>query len=208
MVKLPAIMDHAVVQIESDALALARRHLAKWRDNGTPYSSDPLMTPGASRAAVLNIYCNIVRLNIEHREVLIEWARAGDDVADEALRGLIRDLLSRGEPLPTELASYNMSLVSGSSDRRFRKKKAQKWYHNLLRDIFVAWTVAALLDRFGFTGMKSTGRSPHRKSACAIVAEAMVQEEFIDPCGTKDVERIWNKYKGAAPTVPGWAWAS
>jgi hypothetical protein len=70
----------------------------------------------------------------------------------------------------------------------------------VLRDLYVAMVVAAVIDRFG---LKATGRSPRHRSACAVVAEAL-GDVHIER-GEKSVEKIWERYGRAMPTVPGWA---
>jgi hypothetical protein len=61
-------------------------------------------------------------------------------------------------------------------------------------------TVAALVDTFK---LKPTGRSPHRRSACAICADALGAAQIN--LGDKAVEKIWEAYGRAMPTVPGWS---
>ena len=61
-------------------------------------------------------------------------------------------------------------------------------------------TVAAVIDRYG---LDPTGRSPRRKSACAIVAEALDAAHMALDYET--VKTIWRHYRRAMPTVAGWA---
>src|SRR5882762_7359103 len=156
MTNLPATLADAEIRlIEADALAYARREIAKWRTIGNPYSDDHLMTPEASRACMRHIYKNVA-LNNCHRMMDIIALASSEPEADEALRELIVEFGSRGEQLPTELAAYNMEVARRGPDWRFPKRRGQKAHHHLLRDIFIAMTIAALCDRFG---LLPTGRS-------------------------------------------------
>jgi hypothetical protein len=193
---LPATLE------EAEALAYARHQIARWRDAGNPWSEDSILTPEASRAAVRNIYRNIAMAHCDGAMDIIKLAHARDPDADEVLLQLIREYLSRGEQLPTELAFYNMEVTQRGEGWRFRKRRGQKWHHSMLRNIGIAMLVAAICDRFA--GFSPTGSSPHRKSACEIVAEALDEAEFVGARGRKAVEEVWRNYKGVAPTVAGW----
>jgi hypothetical protein len=199
---LPATLVKAEIRlIEADALAYAQREIAKWRSMGNPYGTgDSVLTPEASRALLRQMYKNIALTHCDRMMDIIALARSGDPDADDALLELIREFLSRGEQLPTELAAYNMEVTRRGEGWHFRKRQGKKWYHHITRNICITLTVAAVCDHF--PPLKPTGRSPHRRSASSIVAEALGEAEFVGQRGCKAVEAIWGKYKCVAPTEP------
>ena len=78
-----------------------------------------------------------------------------------------------------------------------------------MRDLGIAMTVAAVVDRFGLNPTRNTasrGRPSARRSACSVVAEALASVHI--GMGEKAVEAIWTRLANAMPTVPGWASAS
>jgi hypothetical protein len=123
---------------------------------------------------------------------IINYARAGWDIADEAVRELIIDHLHRGQMLPPPLASYNMEMAAGFRPGRSRgRQKADQ----TLRDIAISAMVLALIERFQ---LRATGRGASGgSSACAIVALALNKVAKI-PIDYKAVETVWLKY---APTI-------
>ena len=127
---------------------------------------------------------------------LIVLARSGDADAVDVLKNIIIETKSRREELPVELENYNMKLLHGGMGHR---PPGAKKKNKLLRNICVATIVAAVVDRFG---LAPTGRSPHRRSACSIVAEALAEARLS--LGDKAIESIWKAHGRAMPTVPGW----
>jgi hypothetical protein len=182
--------------IEAEALEFARREIARYRDGTNPWSDDSPLTAEAGRAALRHIMRQASLENPVHRMILAAWGRAGDPDADAVLRTLLIEYQSRGERPPTELANYNMEVLQGG----FHQPPARKKKNNLIRNICIATTVAAVIDRYG---LRPTGRSPHCRSACSIVAEALGEAQM--QLGNKAVEKIWEAYGRAMPTVPGWA---
>jgi len=135
MTNLPATLADAEIRlIEADALAYARREIAKWRTIGNPYSDDHLMTPEASRACMRHIYKNVA-LNNCHRMMDIIALASSEPEADEALRELIVEFGSRGEQLPTELAAYNMEVARRGPDWRFPKRRGRLFALSVVADL-------------------------------------------------------------------------
>ena len=100
------------------------------------------------------------------------------------------------QELPFDLENYSMEVLHGGMGHQ---PPGPKRKNKILRNICIAITVAAVVDRFGLT---PTASSPYRRSACAIVAEALAA--LLRGMGVKAVEKIWQAYGNAMPTVPGW----
>jgi hypothetical protein len=196
MTNLPATL------VESEALAFARKFVIGLHRTGGPWSGHSPFSDIESRAFVRQIFRQMLPF-ASLRLQLTALARAGDPDARDVLHTLMIEAKSRGEDLPIELEGYNMEVLAGGT--RHRSPDGPKRKNKFTRHMFIALTVAAVVDRFG---LPPTGRSPHRRSACSIVAEAL--REIGMQLGSAAVEKIWNKYRGGMPTAPGWAtaWAS
>jgi hypothetical protein len=190
MTKLPATL------VETEALAFARSFITEFHRGGGPWSGHSPFSNIESRAFIRRTFQQMMWF-ASSRLQLIALARAGDTDADAVLRTAIIEARSRRTELPTELENYDMEVlanqIGGESPHVVRKKK------KLTRHMFIALTVAAVIDRFG---LDPTGRSPRRRSASSIVAAAL--EEIGQKVGYKTVEKIWGKYQGCMPTKPGW----
>lgn len=114
-------------------------------------------------------------------------ARAGWDVADQAVRELIAEYTDRGDRLPTPLAAYNIEILSRLPPHR---PKGQKKTAHVMQDIFIAVMVGELI---GYHGLKPTRRQSSRPSACSVVAQAL-RERRVRAITEKNVERVWNRY--------------
>ena len=196
MTQLPAML------IETEALAFAREQVSLYRDGTNPWSGDSGLSAEAGRALTRHILAHSARLGPITRMQVIALARAGDTDAQDVLRVLMIEMLSRDGRLPTELTNYDMELLHGGLHQPPGPKKKDK----TLRDVCIAMTVAAVCDRFGLSPTRNTasrGRPSARRSACAIVAKAL--EVAHVGMGEKAVEAIWNRLGAAMPTVPGWA---
>jgi len=190
---------------EAEALTFAREWLVRAQEAGNPWSAHSPFAPEAGRAVTRHLMRCSALLHPINRLQIIAMARASDADADAVLRQLMIEMQSRAEPLPTELAAYNMELLHGGLHPPPGPKRKDK----ILRDLCIAMTVAAVVDRFGFYTTRNTasrGRPSARRSACAIVAEALGSVEIS--MGEKAVEAIWFRLANAMPTVPGWASAS
>jgi len=168
--KLPASL------IEAEAIAFARAEL-EWARN-TPIDMGGLdvrfFEADDARRFVRQIVKQYALNRPGNMMKIADFARAGWDIADEALRDLILDFVQRGEPLPTYLAAYNMEVVRGGFRRRSGPKKADR----LFRDIALMMVVENVGRRFGLRPTRN--RASKRPSACSIVAQAMgLSEEAI-----------------------------
>ncbi|WP_420564159.1 hypothetical protein [Thalassobaculum sp.] len=140
----------------------------------------------------------VKRIAVSRPEALmdvVDLARDGVSVADEALRELMLEYSNRGEVMPTYLSAYNMELLAGRPPGRPGRKKADFF----LRDIAIFLAVLLVSERFGLT---PTGRN---LSACSIVANAFNGSDAVGDYGSisyKDIEGIWSRYKKIA--APDW----
>jgi hypothetical protein len=179
----------------TEALAYAQRLIK--RGHRTESSGSFFESP-QSREFVRD-FISIMMTTPEGRLGLIELARAGEEDAQTILRTAILEFKSRGEPLPTELAGYDMELTAGmvpppvgidGPDKRDR----------MLRDISITVTVAAVCDRYG---LKPFGRSVRKRSGCAVIGEAL--GVIGKAMSYKAVEAICRRYWRGMPTKCGWS---
>jgi hypothetical protein len=178
------------LELESEAQAYANRRWLEYHHGDNRWSDDPFVSKEASRALVRHIM-RLGALRDPRGEMhVIAVARAGDPDADLVVRDIALEKRSRGEVLSPWLEAYIFDRAEGFLQRPARKKK-----NNLLRDLIIAVIVAELEDRFEINGY---GRSPHRRSGCAIVG-AVVGLSY------DDIKTIWDKHKRHMPTKRGWA---
>lgn len=118
---------------------------------------------------------------------VVDYAKAGWDVADDALRELILEFHDRREELPTYLGAYAMDIVArGSAPRHISgPKKANHFF----RDIAIAVIVAKMAKQFKQFGLKPTRNAvSSRPSICSIFATAAAL-----PMGEPGVNAIWRR---------------
>lgn len=186
-----------MLQLEAEALAFARQEIAHWHASGTPWSPASPLSEEASRAFVREHMRMAALLSTFTRMQVIAMARLGDEDARLVLRDLILETRARRQQMPVDLENYEMELVHGEMGHQ---PPGPKQKNKILRNTYICVTVAAVVDRFG---LAPTGRSPHRRSACVIVAEAL--GEVGINMAPKRVEAIWQKHCGSMPTVSGWS---
>jgi hypothetical protein len=194
MTNLPTFSD----AVQAEALALARQKIAGFAHGTNQWSDHPAMSPDASHA----VFRHILQLALQYtplRMHIIEAAKGGDADAIKVLRALLLECKATRTDMPTDLIEYDMHVTAYGEphrQRRGRKKHRQqpgrKKRSYLLRDLCINMTVAAVVDR---CRLDPTGRSPRRKSACAIVAEAVGMDY-------EAVRKIWQRY---GRNVAGWA---
>lgn len=199
IVKLPA------VQADRDAYAFACRMLRGFADTSSPWSSELALSPQAGRGFFRDVLARSVRSPyVNLRLQVLAAARAGDDDAIFVVNHFINDMKSLGVQLPTEFAAYSMDVVAGLV--RPRGPKAKELF---AKNIVIANTVAALIDRFGIPYSRKRkgrdGRPSARRSGSAIVSAALKEATGgqLD-VGEKMVEHIYEKLRGGMPTEPGW----
>jgi hypothetical protein len=199
---LPATYGQAV---EHEAIHFARGHLdCYYGACGNPWgTSDPLVSAGAGHAWFRSIIPLLLGTPIG-RCGLIELAQRGWVEAADALRRLEIELRSQGRDLPKEIEGFSIQVRARGSDR-WPKQPGPNKLNNLMRDLIVALTVAAVVDRFR---LLPTQQSSRTISACSVVAKAMSGANRHGRVKAKAVEKIWQRYGNAMPTVPGWASAA
>lgn len=153
-----------------------------------------------TRALVHNVFRQIYRVaaqsTVELRLDIIRLAlEVRDPDAYAVLCEINREYESSGERKPAELAYFAMEITD--EKWRFTKRKSKKTKDYLVRNLGIVYAVAALWDRYGLSPM---GRSSHTISGCSIVAEVL-------NLSYSAIEKVWLKYEGAAPIVPGF-WAA
>jgi hypothetical protein len=196
MTNLPAIRD-----VEDRALSVARQWFAHWRDRR---DTDPLLDLPMTRATSSAWIRHATRIaamgSIDARLTVIAAARRGHPDAAAVVQEMIHTLHSKCEALPAELAVYAMDRDAGLL--HFPRKHGPGRHDRMVRDWHVMLAVAMLVDHFGLAVTRNTrsrGRPLSRRSACSLVAEG------FGAMGEKAVEKIWNRWQGGAPTVPGWS---
>jgi len=200
MRNLPTYTD----AVQAEALAFARQKIAGFARGTNPWSADPAMSADGSEAMFRHMVQQALQFT-PTRMHIIEAAKAGDADAIEVLKAVLLDAKSKRcvDDLPTELIDYDMHVTAQSERRHQRSGPKKKSY--ILRDICIAMTVAALVDRYGHHGITATGTSPRRpRSFCAIVAEALRLEAGLI-VEYDAVKAIWKRYGHNMPTVSGWA---
>lgn len=187
-------MTRLLATIQStEALAFARR----WIERGHRDDEGSFFEAPHSRAFVRSFF-NMMMLTADGRTSLLTFAREGEAYSQEIVATAIAECRSRGVEPPTEFVGYEIELIQGKVPRPTSGPGPDK-RDDVLRDISIAATVAAVVDRYG---LKPTGRSARKRSACAVVAEALgVINRQVSP---KAVEDIWRRYRRGMPTVPGW----
>lgn len=190
---------------------MVRDMIAGFAQGGNPWSADPALSAKASEALVGDLAQTASQMTVQlasqsalARMQIVAAAKAGDPDAIAVLRTLLLECKSKRIEMPTELLEFDMWLTAhGAHHHRHRPGPKKKNY--LLRDLCIAMTVAAVVDRYGHHGITATGRSPRRpRSACAIVAEALRLEAHLN-IDYDAVKTIWSHYGQAMRTVAGWA---
>ena len=176
-----------IPQREIDALAFARQQVIWLRDNEINLLGDdvlPFSTESSQAFALRRLKTHALKHPL-HMMWLVDGARAGWRLADQALRELIIEYTDRGEQLPTYLGGYNMDLARGGPRHLGGPEKAD----TTVRDIMIALIVAQTAQRFG---LRPTGRSPSGQSACEIVGKALKEANIKR--GYKTIEGIWGRW--------------
>jgi hypothetical protein len=181
---------------EAAALAYAKAKFRSWHAGDTPWSGDSPLTQESGRAFARWIF-ELGAGDANARLDLVNAALAGERNADILLDQWITQLQSAGYALPKELAFYDMQI------RRYGRPKqprGPKKANNIVRNLMIMLVARALTDRFGLHLLKT---SPIRRSACEIVAEALLEVGIV--MSDRGVRAIVEQFEGAWPTQRGWA---
>jgi hypothetical protein len=192
MTNLPATL------IEAEALAFAREWIARCREGdflGLGYAPLDKAAGHAFARRMIKGYALLHPLNMTE---VADAARAGSDDADLALRELAAEMLDRGQPLPSVLASYTVEVLHPRLPRLRGQKKAA----NLLQDVSVVALIMTLVERFGLSPRRNP--ASNHPSACSIAATAL-SEAGLHRGSEEGIRKIWRRYSPSV--VPGWQMA-
>lgn len=197
-----------VIQLdEMAAFKFTCRVLQPLRDGNSPWGNSSVFDPRTGSAFWREHLHMALRWPlVKTRLQVIAVARAGDEDAIAVVNDFITELKSASVPLPTEFQAFSMDMLNGLiAPLRYRGPKVKRRF---LRDLFIAYVVAAVVDKFGipYSRMRKTrdGRRASRRSASAIVAAALREVMPEIQIGEAGIERIYEKRLGAMPTMEGW----
>jgi hypothetical protein len=122
---------------------------------------------------------------------LTYWARAGWDLADEALREMAIEFEHRNAQA-SPLRAYIMEALDPRRDclRHASRPRGPKKADFALRDIAIVIIVADLCWTFGLRPKRNLATK--RASACDIAAEALTQEGLA--IGWRAAAAVWDRY--------------
>jgi hypothetical protein len=194
----------AVATVEAEALEYARGRLAEFRDKSDSWLGPQVgpghsfLVPEAGHAMLRRLFKYLARWP-NHMLEVIATARAGNGDAQDAMLELANEYLHHGQTLPIPLANFQMELNAGLLQRLPARKKSS----NYLRNMAFAIITAELWHKFGLKPTRNReSRSPsHRRSACAIMAEALKLElpNGVFKPGEKALEEIWRQWRHVFP---------
>jgi hypothetical protein len=195
MIQLPAKVED-VKELRAGMEDFARQVFRDWGDKKKVRDFTPTL-----RASFKNLFKAGAQQHVDTMQDILNLARGGDPIADEAVRELYREMKYVGRRPPVILEVYVEFEVSRRGlEWRFPKKHGKKKFNYILRNLGIVYTVAALVDAYGLHPTKRTDSN-------TIAASEIVGAILRPALGHKAVEEVWRVYGGAAPTVPGF-WAS
>lgn len=161
MTTLPATL------IEAEATEFARAEIAWFHNNPVSlFGIDVrMLDEGDNRAFARHTMKGHALAHPLNMMKIVDYAWAGWDLADEALRELIIEFEYRSETKPPPLANYAMEIARGSLRRPPGPKKSD----HFLRDIALMMVVESVGQKFRLKPTRS--RTSKRPSACSIVAK-------------------------------------
>jgi hypothetical protein len=121
---------------------------------------------------------------------IIDWARAGWEDADIAMRELGVELDNRGEQVPVALRAYRNELLSPYRQTWPRAHGAQKATY-ILQDIAITVLIERLIIHFPTLAL--FGRSPRKASICGIVAGVFTEAKLGRSLTGDGVRKIWKR---------------
>jgi hypothetical protein len=198
-VTLPTTYEEA---IEQEVVRFAKSAIDYINAKPNPWTSQPVTSSEAGHAWLRDLLPRLMGTAIGRMGV-ITLAKSGYVEAAEFLREVAIECQSRHCELPAELKTYEMEVRLRRGDN-WPKRSGPNKLDFIMRDIFLAVVVAAVLDRF--PNLKEMQSSPRSLSACSAVAEAMFgRQERIRGRAYSTVKKIWLHYRNAVPTRPGMA---
>lgn len=170
--KLPVVnnLDEAL------AKEFAHNEIARLKRPGNPWSEDKngaaLLSDEANSALIRRLLGHALHSAIGRMGV-IDLARSGDIDARDVLREAISEIDSRDLAMPVELKAYRNEVFAGI---HYRNTGGPEKQGNIVRNICLTILVDDLRKHFG---IKPFVRSRHRRSGCAIVAEALEEANMV-----------------------------
>jgi hypothetical protein len=125
---------------------------------------------------------------------VIDSARKGDEIADQALRDVGAEMLNQGEMPPAALRAYCLeALVRGPVERG---RGHAFCCDNFTRDIVIPGLMFHAIEYFGHLELKITRRPnvPSRPSYASIVTEAL-KRAGISGISESRINNIWSSGK-------------
>jgi hypothetical protein len=183
----------ATIEVHDAALQFAREMIFRLHGGDSSFEAP------ASHSFVRN-FMQQGLCTAEGRMILVDAALAGDDDAKAILRDVMLEMKSRHVELPTELGYYDMKIFAGIVPPPGQPGPKRK--DKIMSGIAICLVVAAVCDRFS---LKPTGHSPRRRSACAIVAQALGVIGMT--LSYEAVASIWKMYGRRMHLPRGWVFA-
>jgi hypothetical protein len=152
------------------------------------------MTAESAREWLLKTLKDYLRQGLIPTLDVIDSARKGDEIADQALREVGAEMLNQGEMPPAALRAYCLeALVRGPVERG---PGSAVWYDNFRRDIVIPGLMFHAIEYFGHLELKTTRRPnvPSRPSYASIVAEAL-KRAGIKGISEGRINNIWSNGK-------------
>jgi hypothetical protein len=176
--RLPASFEEAA------ALEFVRQEMDYWRRHKLPLpfwdDAVDVFDQADARRLARERFKDAARSDACNMMVVVEWARAGWDIAQDVLRDLILEYENTGRPKPTYLAAYNMEIVAGWQPPRISGPKRGD---QIFRDILIVSLVGRVHEIFR---LPLTASSRRRRSCCAVVGEGF-------SLGEETVRGIWKQ---------------
>lgn len=158
------------------AKEFARSAIARLKRPGNPWDEDEnaaaLLSDGASSTLMRRLFGHALHF-ATGRIGVINLARTGNTEARDVLQEAISEIDSRDLAMPVEFKAYRNEVFVGI---HYRNTGGPKKQDNIVRDICITLLVDDLRKHFG---IKPFGRSRHRRSGCAITAEALEEADML-----------------------------
>jgi hypothetical protein len=169
----------------AEARAQARQCLEQLKDKHLPGTGLPILHQDAGEIFARRVLQLKALSGALGMLCVIEFARAGWDEADLALRELAMELMHRKQ-CPPMLEAYAMEALKTP----YRRKRGRRKSTNLVQDVMLTALMADLVRKFSLHPTRKT--DAHRDSACDILVVAVKQAKWLKRSfDYKDAERLW-----------------
>jgi hypothetical protein len=169
----------------AEAQAYAHQSLEQLKDKHLPGAGLPILHPDVGEIFARQALKFKALSGALGMLWVIEFARAGWDEADLALRELAIELM-HCKQCPPMLEGYAMEALKTP----YRRKRGRRKSTNFVQDFMLAALMADLIQKFGLHPTRKT--DAHRDSACDIVAVAVNEAKWLKRSfNYKAAERLW-----------------